>query len=269
MNATRGDGRADFAVALLDPGRPCPPGLRAWNGSEPAARLAVYRNNVLASLIDTLAETFPVLRELAGAEFFRAMASVFARSAPPSSPVLARYGDGLAAFVEGFGPARERPCLADVARLELARVRAQDAADAAPLGPDAVRAALASGAPPGELAGLGWRRPEEARRLRQGLGALVLRCPPGTAAFVSAISGGLGLGAARGAGRGQRQLRSPGDPRPAGARRRADVHPPPSTRSGRMNPITPTTAPSAPPPAPACKAQWSASSPCSNASRTA
>mgnify|MGYP000938689006 CR=1 FL=1 len=38
--------QATFAAALLDPLAPCPPGLRAWNGSDPLRRLAVYRNSL-------------------------------------------------------------------------------------------------------------------------------------------------------------------------------------------------------------------------------
>ncbi len=41
----------DFARALLDPQQPCPPGLRSWNGCDPAARFAVHRNNVVSSLV--------------------------------------------------------------------------------------------------------------------------------------------------------------------------------------------------------------------------
>ena len=76
-----------FADALLDPARPCPPGLRTWNGSDPARRLAVYRNNVVSSLIDALADTFPVVQRLVGTEFFRAMAGVFA---PPAQRLHGR-----------------------------------------------------------------------------------------------------------------------------------------------------------------------------------
>lgn len=47
-----------IAAALLDPAQPCPPGLTTWNGSDPAHRFAVYRNNVIVSLVDALADTF-------------------------------------------------------------------------------------------------------------------------------------------------------------------------------------------------------------------
>lgn len=83
-----------LAAALLDPDAPCPVGLTAWNGSDPARRFAVYRNNVVVSLIDALAATFPVTLELVGEEFFRAMAGVFVRAVPPTSALLAEYGGG-------------------------------------------------------------------------------------------------------------------------------------------------------------------------------
>ena len=134
--------QASFARAVLDPQLPCPPGLHAWNGSDPAARLAVYRNNVFNSLIDALADTFPVVQQLVGEDFFRAMAQVFVQTSPPASPLLAGYGEGFAGFVEGFAPARELPYLADVARLEFLRLRALHAADASVATADAWSAAL-------------------------------------------------------------------------------------------------------------------------------
>ena len=137
--------QATFAQALLDPSVPCPPGLTTWNGSDPQARFAVYRNNVTVSLIDALAQTFPVVQALVGEDFFRAMAKVFAQNNPPRSRVMAFYGDSFPAFVAGFAPATALPCLADVARLEMARVQAYHAADRAPLHPQALVAAMADG----------------------------------------------------------------------------------------------------------------------------
>lgn len=135
--------QADFAAALLAAEAPCPAGLCAWNGSDPAARFAVHRNNVVSGLIDALAEGFPVTQALVGSEFFRAMAAYFARQHPPRSPVMAHYGEDLPDFIAGFEPARPLPYLPDVARLERARVRAFHAADAPPLAAEAVGAALA------------------------------------------------------------------------------------------------------------------------------
>ena len=126
----------DFAQALLDARPPCPAGLRSWNGSDPAARFAIHRNNVVSSLVQALADTFPVTRQLVGEAFFAAMARLFVTRTPPRSPVLTLYGDELPAFVERFEPAQHLPYLADVARLEVLRVRAFHAADAAVLSAD-------------------------------------------------------------------------------------------------------------------------------------
>lgn len=135
--------QSTFAAALLRPELPCPSGLIAWNGSDPAVRFAVYRNNVTVSLIDALAATYPVLQALVGEEFFRAMAKEFVQANPPHSRIMAFYGLGFADFVAAFPPAASVPYLGDVARLEMARVQAYHAADVAPLEPATLQAALA------------------------------------------------------------------------------------------------------------------------------
>ena len=93
-----------FAAALLDPELPPPDGLVAWNGSDPARRFAVYRNNVVVSLVDALADTFAVTQELVGEAFFRAMARVFALADPPKSRLMAFYGESFPNFIAGFPP---------------------------------------------------------------------------------------------------------------------------------------------------------------------
>jgi hypothetical protein len=102
----------------------------------------VYRNNVFASLIDALADTYPVVQQLVGEDFFRAMAKVFAQTTQPTSRVMAYYGAGFAAFIADFPPARAVSYLADVARLEMARVEAYHAADAQPIDPQRLQATL-------------------------------------------------------------------------------------------------------------------------------
>lgn len=216
--------QARFSAALLDPSLEVPPGLRAWNGSDPTVRLAVHRNNVLSSLVGALADTFPVSQALVGEEFFRAMASVFVRQSPPRSPILAHYGAAFPAFIAAFGPAQAVPFLADVAQLEFLRVRAYHAADTEPVTADTVSLALASGDRAGELqlalhpcvsamvsphavvsvwaahqsdadlAHINVERAECAIVLRDGLDVLVLGCAAGAAAFVTAVQQGHNLG---------------------------------------------------------------------------
>ena len=55
-----------WAQALLAPAFPTPTDLVTHNGSDPTRRLDVYRNNVVVSLVDALASTFPVTQQLLG-----------------------------------------------------------------------------------------------------------------------------------------------------------------------------------------------------------
>ena len=129
-----------IALALLDRTRSVPAGIRAPTGKEVARRFGVYRNNVFVSLVEALATRFPVCVELVGDDFFRAMARIYAELSPPRSPLLMVYGNDFGDFIDTFPPARSVPYLGDVARLEAARTGAYHAADAEPLGVDALAA---------------------------------------------------------------------------------------------------------------------------------
>ncbi|MCT8344844.1 DNA-binding domain-containing protein [Photorhabdus kleinii] len=117
--------------ALLDPDLAVPEGLTVWNDSDPAVRFAVYRNNVMASLIDALAENCPVLLAQLGKCFFRAMAAEFIRQQPPPSPVLASYGAQLPDWIATFQPLADWPWLSDLTRLEMLFIESLHAADPA------------------------------------------------------------------------------------------------------------------------------------------
>ena len=143
--------QAYFSRALLDPALDVPAGLSTWNDSDPALRFAVYRNNVVVSLIDALADTFPVTQALVGEEFFRAMARIFLQTNPVKTRVLTWLGASFADFIETFPPASSLAYLSDVARLEMLRVRAYHSADALPIELQTLGQALAD---PEALAGL-------------------------------------------------------------------------------------------------------------------
>jgi hypothetical protein len=119
--------------ALLAPEPTVPDGLTTWNGSDAGQRFQVYRNNVFASLIDALAETFGVTQALVGEAFFRAMAREYIVQFPPHTASLAHYGHQFPEFIGGFPPARPLPYLADVARVEQAYVAVYHSEDAQPL----------------------------------------------------------------------------------------------------------------------------------------
>jgi len=135
--------QAAFSAALLDTDLPCPDGLCSANGADPASRFAVYRNNVQGSLINALADSYPVVMQLVGDEFFRAMAGVFIQNHPPRSTLMSDYGSELADFISGFEPAASVPYLDDVARLERLRTLAYHAADALPLSQERIATVFA------------------------------------------------------------------------------------------------------------------------------
>jgi hypothetical protein len=138
--------QAEFVRALLDPDLQPPEGLKATHGLAPLRRFAIYRNNVVAGLINALSERFPVCLRLVGEKFFRAMTQCYVRVSLPRTPMLFEYGEDFAEFVSRFEPARGLHYLPDVARLEYAMGRAYHAKDAAPLPLDFVRSL-----PPGRL----------------------------------------------------------------------------------------------------------------------
>lgn len=217
---------ADFSAALLDPGVPAPAGLMSWNGSDPARRFAVYRNNVTSALTRVLADSFPVTQQLVGEAFFGAMARVFLRAHPPRSPLLHEYGSGFPSFVEDFEPARGLPYLADMARLELLRLFALHAADAVALAPADLSPLLADPAAlpglrfalhpaaavlrsdhavvslwgahhgMGKLGAVDPAVAESALVVRPELDVLVLSLPPGGGTFAAALDAGFTLGEA-------------------------------------------------------------------------
>ncbi|MGP9790341.1 HvfC/BufC family peptide modification chaperone [Roseinatronobacter sp. NSM] len=122
-------------------GLDAPAGITAPDASEVAQRFKVYRNNVQHSLTRALAARFPVIEQLVGATFFTAMARAYIAQSPPQDPVMLRWGNSFAGFLDGFPPVAHLPFIGDVARLEYARGRACHAADAAPVAPDALAVA--------------------------------------------------------------------------------------------------------------------------------
>ncbi|MBU2992818.1 DNA-binding domain-containing protein [Octadecabacter sp. 1_MG-2023] len=130
--------QTEFRTALLDPTSPPPEGVRNPDGVQATKRFDVYRNNVAVSLTDALGAAFPVVAKLVGDDFFRAMAGVYLRAHPPSSPVMMFYGEEMPEFLAGFGPAQSVPYLPDIARLELALRHSYHASDATPIAADAL-----------------------------------------------------------------------------------------------------------------------------------
>jgi hypothetical protein len=208
----------EFASALLDASRAVPAGLTSHRAERPGKRFAVYRNNVVASLIEALRARFPATERIVGEEFFRAMARLFVTAHPPRSKILHVHGDDFGDFIAAFEPAAELPYLADVARLEATRTRAYHAADAAPLtaadfadvaadaigtlrlslhpsleilrSPHPVVTIWSMNAGEAELGPIEDYVPEDTLILRPHWDVMVHRLPPGGAAFIEALRRG-------------------------------------------------------------------------------
>lgn len=204
-----------FADALLDPDKPVPAGVTAHTGERPARRFAIYRNNIVFSLVEALRERFPAVEKIVGREFFSFAARSFVRQHPPRSPLMMQFGENFPDFLNAFEPAAELPYLADVARLESFRVRAYHAADADTLGAEALQAidpellqrarlgihpsvhlllsrfpavtiwSMNSGE--SELGTVDFDLPEDALVMREGMKVTVRKLMPGGAQFISSL----------------------------------------------------------------------------------
>jgi hypothetical protein len=105
------------------------------DGLAPAARLAIYRNHVFATLTEALKATYPVVVRLVDERFFAYAADRYIREHPPAGPCLFEYGASLPDFLAAFPACEHLAYLPDVARLEWALNLALHAEDAVALDP--------------------------------------------------------------------------------------------------------------------------------------
>jgi hypothetical protein len=134
------DTQRQFAAALLDAALPMPDGLVGPDGEPGVSRFAVYRNNVVVGLTETLKDAFPAVHRIVGDDFFRAMARAYVLVEPPYSPILLDYGAGFPDFIRRFQLAAVLPYLADVAGIERAWTEAYHSPEGSPIDPSAFTA---------------------------------------------------------------------------------------------------------------------------------
>ena len=112
-------------------------------------RLDVYADMYFYRLRDCLAEDFPKVAAWIGEARFHNLVTDYLLAQPPTHFSLRELGRALPDFLDAHALSGELPALADLARLEWARVDVFDDADATPLSREAL---LRSAAPPEELA---------------------------------------------------------------------------------------------------------------------
>lgn len=136
-----------FAEALLNPERQAPEGV-GDEGKPAPKRFAVYRNNVVVSLIEAMGQAYPSIAAIMGEANFSKVARHFISAHPPQSAMMQAYGGGFAEFLENYNPLTKSPFLADIARAERAWLTAYHAVDWPTLAPEE----LASASNPSKLA---------------------------------------------------------------------------------------------------------------------
>jgi len=134
----------DFIAAVLNPQQPIPATIASGTSSA-ERRFAVYRNNVIVSLIKALQADYPVINTLVGDEFFQAMAGEFVRKYPPQTPIMMDFASEFPTFLESFKPVATLPYLADVSRIERALRQSYHAADSTTLTPDGLNVIATAG----------------------------------------------------------------------------------------------------------------------------
>ncbi len=113
----------------------------------PAERLDIYAGMYVARLVDVLREDYPCVVTILGDDRFHALAHAYVTRHASEHPSIRYVGRAFAAFLATEEPGM--PFLADLARLEWARLAVFDAPDPTPLGLDALLAV-----PPDDWSGL-------------------------------------------------------------------------------------------------------------------
>ena len=107
----------------------------------PAAdRLKIYRNAYRVRFLDAIKDTHTVLFKILGDEVFESLGAAFIDANPSVHRSIRWYGRELADFLTQREPYSDQPILAEIARFEWTLSAVFDAADAEPMGRDALRA---------------------------------------------------------------------------------------------------------------------------------
>jgi hypothetical protein len=113
-------------------------------------RLDLYATMYFVRIHDVLRDEYARSVAVLGGEAFHALVTDYLQACPPAHPSLREAGARLPGFVTGHALAADRPWLAELARLERARLEVFDGPDATPLSLDApgARAGAVRGAAP-------------------------------------------------------------------------------------------------------------------------
>jgi len=100
---------------------------------KPACNILVHKNNITASLIRTLHETYPLIAKLVGNDCFRTTAENYIWQYPSRSSNMHDYGEYFSNFLVEYPPVQNLIYLPEVAKFEWICHALYFAADQAPL----------------------------------------------------------------------------------------------------------------------------------------
>jgi hypothetical protein len=85
---------------------------------QPEPNLAIYRNNMLSTLVNALQDIYPLVTKLVGSDFFRVAAKEYIRRYPSRSSNLHDYGEYFSDFLAEYQPVKTLIYLPEVAKFE-------------------------------------------------------------------------------------------------------------------------------------------------------
>jgi len=102
-------------------------------------RLAIYRNNTLHSLSESVVDLYPSIEHVVGRDFLIATAKEYLKVSPPYSAALLNFGLDFPEFLATFEHTKNYAYLPDLARIDMLRHQAYHADDESPLSPHQIQ----------------------------------------------------------------------------------------------------------------------------------
>ena len=129
-----------FQAYVLGRGDEFEAAIAARDAGDAHERLGIYRSAYQLRLLEALGVDYPGLKTLAGDRQFDALGRAYISAHPSHYPSIRWFGQDLAAFLRSNAPYADTPVLAEMASFETALSLSFDAADATPLGIEAIAA---------------------------------------------------------------------------------------------------------------------------------
>ncbi len=90
-----------------------------------AAGFPSHRNGIASKLLRVLAESFPTIARMLGADAFLDVAAQFVAQEAPTAPAATFYGDHFPAFLRRLGTNASADYIADIAAIDAACIAAR------------------------------------------------------------------------------------------------------------------------------------------------